>query len=149
MINEKIVKTRIVEILMENDFHVIAQEVKEGFDKPAAFVNVFPASVSLLTFDLEQVTDQVEIKYIGETETVEECVDVAEKLRRIFLYHPFAVKDRKLTVQEIEFDIEENVLYCSFEVTYLQGTPVEIDADDIIKTLELGGDNHGITPSVN
>ena len=149
MINEKMVKTRIAEILMENDYPVIAQDVKEGFDKPAVFVSVYPSSVSLLTVDLEQVTDQVEIKYISRTETVEECVNAAEELRRIFLYRPFTVKDRKLTVQEIEFDIENNILYCSFEVTYMQGTPVEIDADDTIVTLEMGGESYGITPSVD
>ncbi len=149
MINEKMVKTRIAEILMENDYPVIAQDVKEGFDKPAVFVNVYPAAVSLLSVDLEQVTDQVEIKYISKTETVEECVNAAEELRRIFLYKTLCVKDRKLTVQEIEFDIENNILYCSFEVTYMQGTPVEIDADDTIETLEMGGESYGITPSVD
>ena len=65
------------------------------------------------------------------------------------MYKTLCVKDRKLTVQEIEFDIENNILYCSFEVTYMQGTPVEIDADDTIETLEMGGESYGITPSVD
>ena len=49
MITEKDIKTRIAEILTDNGFNVVASEIEEGFDKPAVFVSVFPASAKKLS----------------------------------------------------------------------------------------------------
>lgn len=138
MINEKDIQTRIAELLTEEGFNVVASETQEGFEKPAVFVNVYPTSITLENASMEQVTDSIEIKYIPAVETVEECADSAQKLRMIFMYKPFEVGDRRLTLQQIEFDIEDCVLYAYFDLQYMQETP-EYEEYDLIENIEIGG----------
>lgn len=140
MINEKDIQIRVAEILTENGFNVIASEVEEGFQKPAVFVNVYPATVTLEGTAMEHITDMVEIKYIPSVETVEECADIAQKMRNIFMYKPFDIKDRHLTIQTIEFDIEKYILYVMFELDYYQETPNVYDDYERMEELILGGD---------
>ena len=116
----------------------MASETQEGFEKPAVFVNVYPTSITLENASMEQVTDSIEIKYIPAVETVEECADSAQKLRMIFMYKPFEVGDRRLTLQQIEFDIEDCVLYAYFDLQYMQETP-EYEEYDLIENIEIGG----------
>lgn len=140
MINEKEIQTRVAELLTENGFNVVASEKEEGFQKPAVFVNVYPATVTLEGAAMEHVTDTVEIKYIPSVETVEECADIAQKMRSIFMYKPFDIKDRHLTIQEIEFDIDKYILYTMFNLDYYQETPNMYDDYDEMEELVLGGD---------
>lgn len=140
MITEKDIQTRIAEILAGTGFNVVASEVGEGFKKPAVFVSVYPASAVKLACGgaTEEITDSVEIKYISALETVEDCTDTANRLKKIFFYKTFDIFDRRLTVQEIEFEIEKNVLYVYFDITFIQ--PVESDEEyEPIEILELGG----------
>lgn len=140
MINEKEIQTRVAELLTENGSNVVASEKEEGFQKPAVFVNVYPATVTLEGAAMEHVTDTVEIKYIPSVETVEECADVAQKMRSIFMYKPFDIKDRHLTIQEIEFDIDKYILYTMFNLDYYQETPNVYEEYDEMEELVLGGD---------
>ncbi len=140
MINEKEIQTRVAELLTENGFNVVASEKEEGFQKPAVFVNVYPATVTLEGTAMEHVTDTVEIKYIPSVETVEECADIAQKMRGIFMYKPFDIKDRHLTIQEIEFDIDKYILYTMFNLDYYQETPNVYEEYDEMEELVLGGD---------
>lgn len=122
MITEKDIQSRVGEILTENGFDVVANEVNEGFAKPAVFVTVYPSSTKLLSCGgaTEEVTDSVEIQYIPAVETIEDCIETADKIKRIFLYSPFNIQDRHLTIAEIEFDIEKTVLYVYFEISFIQ-----------------------------
>ena len=85
MITEKDIQTRIAEVLTEAGFNVVVSEVDEGFQKPAVFVSVYPASAELMTHGMavEQVTDSVELKYISAVETVKDCVEVTRKFKAI------------------------------------------------------------------
>lgn len=140
MINETEIQTRIAEMLTENGFNVVASEQEEGFQKPAVFVNVYPATVTLEGAAMEHVTDTVEIKYIPSVETVEECAEIAQEMRGIFMYKPFDIKDRHLTIQEIEFDIDKYILYTMFDLDYYQETPNVYEDYDEMEELILGGD---------
>lgn len=140
MITEKDIKARIGEILTENDFNVVASEVDEGFDKPAVFVAVYPASAKLLLCGgaTEEVTDSVEIKYISAVETVEDCVDTANRIKRLFLYKPFDIADRHLTIQEIEFEVEKTVLYVYFDLSFIQAVDTDEEYDQM-ENLQMEG----------
>ena len=140
MINEKEIQTRVAKLLTENGFNVVASEKEEGFQKPTVFVNVYPATVTLEGAAMEHVTDTVEIKYIPSVETVEECADIAQKMRGIFMYKPFDIKDRHLTIQSIEFDIEKYILYTMFDLDYYQETPSVYEEYEEMGNLVLGGD---------
>ena len=137
-ISEKDIQTQICTILTQNGFSVIASEAQEGFTKPACFVNVYPSSVSLLNGYMEQMSDTVEIKYIPLVETVEHCAEIAQRMKNIFLYKPFDVKNRHLTIQEMEFDIENQILYTYFNLEYMQETP-DTEEYEEISELQIGG----------
>lgn len=151
MITEKDIKKRIAEVLEGDGFNVVAQEVDEGFRKPAVFVNVFPASAELMTHGIatEQITDSVEIKYISSLETAEDCIDASHGIKKLFLYQPFDIQDRHLTVQRIEFELEREsssgiVLYAYFDLTFIQ--LIETDEHyETMETLQLGGKIDGVT----
>ena len=140
MIKEKDIQTRIAEILTENEFNVVASEVEEGFEKPAVFVSVFPAGAKLLTCGggTEEVTDSVEIKYISAAETVEDCIQVADKMKRLFLYQTFDIADRHLTIQEIEFEVEKTVLYVYFDLSFIQRVDTDSEYEEMAD-LQIGG----------
>lgn len=133
MITEKDIQTRIAEILSENGFHVVASEAAEGFKKPAVFISVFPSRAALLPCGgaSEEITDSVQLTYISSLETAEDCVNAANKIKKIFLYHPFEIQDRRLTIQEIEFDIDKPSLFVYFDITFIQSVDRIEDYDEM------------------
>ena len=141
MITEKDIQTRLAEILSDAGFNVVASEVKEGFSKPAVFISVLPSSATLQTCGgaTEEVTDSVEIKYISALETDEDCIDVSRKFKELFLYKPFDIADRHITIQTIEFDIENSVLYVYFDIEFTQAVDRGTEYDDMSELILTGG----------
>lgn len=141
MITEKDIQSRLVEILSDAGFNVVASEVKEGFSKPAVFISVVPSSATLQACGgaTEEVTDSVEIKYISALETDEDCIDAAWRFKKLFLYQPFDIADRHITIQTIEFDIENSVLYVYFDIEFTQAVDRGIEYDDMSELILTGG----------
>lgn len=141
MITEKDIQTRLAEILSDAGFNVVASEVKEGFSKPAVFISVLPSSATLQTCGgaTEEVTDSVEIKYISALETDEDCIDAAWRFKKLLLYQPFDIADRNITIQTIEFDIENSVLYVYFDIEFTQAVDRGIEYDDMSELILTGG----------
>ena len=141
MITEKDIQSRLSEILSDAGFNVVASEVKEGFSKPAVFISVVPSSATLQTCGgaTEEVTDSVEIKYISALETNEDCIDAAQRFKELFLYQPFDIADRHITIQTVEFDIENSVLYVYFDIEFTQAVDRGIEYDDMSELILTGG----------
>ena len=141
MITEKYIQSRLAEILSDAGFNVVASEVKEGFSKPAVFISVVPSSATLQTCGgaTEEVTDSVEIKYISALETDEDCIDAARRFKELFLYQPFDIADRHITIQTIEFDVENSVLYVYFDIEFTQAVDRGIEYDDMSELILTGG----------
>ena len=135
MITIKDIQTAVSKLLTKNKFSVIASEVKEGFQKPACFIEVFPVSVSTENKFYELVTLGIEISYHPLMETKEELILNAEKLKNIFLYTPIKVKDRFLSVNEITFDSDKSALTAYFELEFLQETNTKTVSMPKMKTL--------------
>ena len=135
MITIKDIQTAVSKLLTKNKYSVIASEVKEGFQKPACFIEVFPVSVSTENKFYELVTLGIEISYHPLMETKEELILNAEKLKNIFLYTPIKVKDRFLSVNEINFDSDKSVLVAYFELEFLQETNTKTVSMPKMKTL--------------
>ena len=125
MIEIKDIQTAVAKLLKKNGYTVIASEVKEGFSKPACFIEVMPVSVSVQNQFSELITDSVEISYFPVIETKEELIETAENFKKIFLYTPIKVDDRYLSVNEISFDTDKSALLVYFELEFLQETEVE------------------------
>ena len=141
MITEKDIQSGLAEILSDAGFNVVASEVKEGFSKPAVFISVLPSSATLQTCGgaTEEVTDSVEIKYISALETDEDCIDAAWRFKELFLYQPFDIADRHITIQTIEFDIENSVLYVYFDIEFTQAVDRGVEYDDMSELILTGG----------
>lgn len=141
MITEKDIQSGLAEILSDAGFNVVASEVKEGFSKPAIFISVLPSSATLQTCGgaTEEVTDSVEIKYISALETDEDCIDAAWRFKKLFLYQPFDIADRHITIQTIEFDIENSVLYVYFDIEFTQAVDRGTEYDDMSELILTGG----------
>ena len=135
MITIKDIQTAVSKLLTKNKYSVIASEVKEGFQKPACFIDVFPVSVAAENKFYELVTLGIEISYHPLMETKEELIVNAEKLKNIFLYTPIKVKDRFLSVNEITFDSDKSALTAYFELEFLQETNTKTVSLPKIKTL--------------
>ena len=135
MITIKDIQTAVSKLLTKNKYSVIASEVKEGFQKPACFIGVFPVSVAAENKFYELVTLGIEITYHPLMETKEELILNAEKLKNIFLYTPIKVKDRFLSVNEIAFDSDKSVLIAYFELEFLQKTNTKTVSLPKMKTL--------------
>lgn len=119
-------------------FNVIATEVKEGFHKPAVFVNVYPSTVTLAGADLEDVTDTIDVQYIPAEETTQNCAEAAVKIRDCFMYRTLDVKNRHFTVESMETDIDDHILNVYFDVNYTQETPNGEEYENM-EELRLGG----------
>ena len=135
MITIKDIQTAVSKLLTKNKYSVIASEVKEGFQKPACFIEVFPVSVAAENKFYELVTLGIEISYHPLMETKEELILNAEKLKHIFLYTPIKVKDRFLSVNEITFDSDKSALTAYFELEFLQETNTKTVSMPKMKTL--------------
>ena len=120
------IQAAVAKALSDNGFNVIANEVKEGFSKPACFVDVLPVQAELQNQFEELITDSIEISYFPNIETREELVRASEEFKNIFLYHSLPVKDRFLSINSITFDAENNTLVAQFDIEFLQ----ETNADD-------------------
>lgn len=135
MITIKDIQTAVSKLLTKNKYSVIASEVKEGFQKPTCFIEVFPVSVAAENKFYELVTLGIEISYHPSMETKEELIVNAEKLKNIFLYTPIKVKDRFLSVNEITFDSDKSILTAYFEFEFLQETNTKTVSLPKMKTL--------------
>ena len=151
MIEIKDIEEAVAKKLISNDFSVIAQEVKEGFPKPACFIEVLPVGVEVQNQFSELVTLSVEITYIPEIETKEELIETAEKLKQIFLYSSLQIKDRFLSLNEISFDIDKSSLITYFELEFVQETVTK--TEDLPKMENLHErvvkDNSGTSENTN
>ena len=135
MITIKDIQTAVSKLLKKNKYSVIAAEVKEGFSKPACFIEVLPVGIEVQNKFSELVTVSIEISYFPLCETKEELITNSEKLKNIFLYTPIKVKDRFLSVNEITFDSDKSVLTAYFELEFLQETKQNTTRLPKMKTL--------------
>ncbi len=151
MITIKDIQTAVSKLLTKNKYSVIASEVKEGFQNPACFIEVFPVSVAAENKFYELVTLGIEISYHPSMETKEELIVNAEKLKNIFLYTPIKVKDRFLSVNEITFDSDKSVLIAYFELEFLQETNTKTASMPKMRELQerVVADSHGTSENFN
>ena len=145
------IQTSVGKVLQANNYTVIASEVKDGFPKPACFIEVMPASVAVENKYSELVTVSVEITYHPEIETKEELIQTAEAFKNIFLYTPIKVKDRFLSVNELIFDTDKSALVTNFELEFYQETKQETEEFPKMEKLNerVVTENRGTSEDIN
>ena len=128
MITIQDIQTAVTKRLKDNGYMVFASEVREGFQKPACFVDVLPVSVELQNAYSELITDSVTISYYPLEETREEIIRASEDMKTIFLYSSLPVSDRFLNINEIIFDNDKSALIVQFDIEFLQETGMETES---------------------
>ena len=116
------IESAVAERLQSVGHTVTATEVEEGFDKPTFFIDIFQNSVKKENSFMELVNVGVELKYIHNKPTREVLVNTADALTVLFTQTALKVKDRFLSVYEITFDTENNVLFAYFELEFMRET---------------------------
>lgn len=139
MINLLDIKKAVADMIQRAGGNVIANEVAEGFKKPAYFISPFPASVELQNEYLEDDSITIQIRYHPKKETEEECILVAQRLKKLFFGNQIQVKDREITVQNMDFETENKVLYVSFTLDFCQETDITPEEYQEMKILQIGG----------
>lgn len=118
-INENDIRKSVVKLLTDAGFNVVAPEVKEGFKKPAVFVDAWPHEFERLCAGMVQETSDVRIEYYPKQETEADCAAALVKMKKLFL-KPLEVADRKLTIESWSADITGCVAECEFSLSYMQ-----------------------------
>ena len=138
MINELDIQAAVNKKLSDAGFNVISPETEEGFKKPAVFTAVYPAEIERLNYDMENVTDTIEILRIPKTETLIDASEAAQRIRRLMFYEPLCVGDRKLTISKMRSEIDDYILHVYFDVEFMNETPTD-EEYETIEHLETEG----------
>ena len=152
MITIKEIKTEIVSVLENEGYSVIATEIKEGFQKPAVFVDVFKTGSEVQSKYMKFISVGVEMLYVPAVETHEHLIEVADAMELLLANRELEVGDRVLHIDDVACENEGNNLAISFEIEFYQETnPADADIDDgemdIIESLEVRID--GLTTNKN
>lgn len=122
------IKKAVVEAIkgMFSAHKVYAAEVKEGFQKPAFFVEVIPVSIQNRIY-YKVISLTVNIRYFPEEETYQEIINVAEGLSELF-GKTLSVNERVLTIEGAENETTDEdgnkYLQFSFDLKYQAGAEV-------------------------
>ena len=81
--------TKAIHNLFGDDYAVYTAYTEQGFSEPCFIVEMFPLNVQSTNSFLDDETQTVRIRYVPKDISQDEFIDVAEKLRGLFLTgHP-------------------------------------------------------------
>ncbi len=131
----------VVMMLEGNGLMVYPWNQQDGFEKPAAFVNVFPSKFHLENKFTETVTASVVIEVVSKTETWEEQVATSQRLKDLFFGKTINIDGRHPTIYDLEFEPEKSSLFCTFSIEFTQKTDYDpnVGYSDVMENLGIGG----------
>lgn len=115
MISMKDVKDAVA-LKLSEDFQeniVYDEQVKQGFESPAFFVQLIPINTTRSSFFTKNPTLVVDIHFFPEKECNDELYDMQDKLENSFITG-IQVKDRFINIQKTEYEIVDFVLHTNF-----------------------------------
>jgi len=147
------IETAITERLQSAGHTVTAAEVDEGFEKPTFFVNIFQNSAAAENPFMELVNVGVELTYHHDKPTRETLVKAADELTVLLTRTALKVDDRYLSVFEVTFDTENDVLYAYFELEFMRETSRLVQEYEKMQNIEIkvqiGVKANGTTPNTD
>ena len=130
------IKTAIAERIKSIGGVVIASEVKEGFAKPAYFIDILPSDIETQNIFYELATVNVEIRYIPLLETSEACIIVSQTLKAMFT-EPLKVGDRYLNAEGLTFEMDASALILNFNITFMQNTDATLPEYEKMQDIQI------------
>ena len=131
------IETAVAERLQSAGHTVTAAEVEEGFTKPTFFIDIFQNSATRQNPHMELVNVGIELKYFHDAPTREVLVNMSDALTALFTQTALNVRDRFLSVYEITFDTENNVLYAYFELEFMREPAALIPEYEKMQHMEI------------
>lgn len=129
-----------VKNILENKFsgcNVYADEVQEGFNLPAFFVELIPATHNVSTnFNSNDLT--ITITYLPETYTAEDNANVADEIKAAFGMF-FKVGTRALKIDDISFHKtgeNKEILQVDISIKYFDGLE-KTETEDVMNELHI------------
>lgn len=131
------IKKTINTILKENFPEVKrnANEVNEGFSKPAFFTQLIPISLSYETVNFMSVKLMIVINYYTPVSIELDNLKMAMDLKKAFGM-TLKVKDRYLLLENLTTDNPDGILQYKFDLNYYQDVE-KLDNHEIMKELYM------------
>lgn len=101
---------------IKEEAYIYVEEVKDGLKRPAFFIEVLPVKTDNYLNHLSKLI-LVEIMYLCKDKTMKENLEMANMLENIFNLS-MTVKDRRLTVNTLNYEIVNDILRCSFTLEF-------------------------------
>ncbi|AKA68548.1 phage tail terminator family protein [Clostridium scatologenes] len=121
------------------EIKVYDEQVKQGFDAPAFFIQLIPINMTRANFFTENPTLMIDIQYFPQEESNDELYDINEKLEKSFKPFFIQVKDRILNIIKVEYELFDFVLHFQINLDYLVSIREEVE----------GTENHKLMQKIN
>lgn len=118
------------------DVKLFANEVEEGFSKPAFFTQLIPISLNYDTINFMSAKLMIVVNYYTPVAIEIDNLKVANKLRKAFGMS-LKVCNRYLILRNITTDNADGILQFKFDLNYFQDTDMNKDTYEIMRKLYL------------
>ncbi|APM40547.1 phage tail terminator family protein [Clostridium kluyveri] len=108
---------------------VYDEQVRQGFEAPAFFVQLIPINTTRSSFFTKNPTLVVDIHFFPREECNDELYDMQDKLENSFIIG-IQVKDRFINIQKTEYEIVDFVLHFQINLDYLVSIRDVINKDN-------------------
>lgn len=131
-------KRAINDVLKTNfpDHERYADEIKEGFERPCFFVQLFPITFDYDTTNYASNKLMIVINYFSEKQTQLENLKMHDALKEAF-GKSLKVNGRYLHLQHIRSDEADGVLQFKFDLNYLAGIEKDLAGYETMTELIL------------
>ncbi|APH19183.1 phage tail terminator family protein [Clostridium botulinum] len=129
---KKIINSKLSDI---ENVKVYGNEVKEGFERPSFFVQLFMENNDLFSYSVTENFIIVEIVYFSKENTQLDNLKMYEKLKKSFS-SPLESDNRKILPQKIRADFND-VLSFKFNLNFYDDAYIEKEKLEPIDNIEL------------
>ncbi|ACQ51878.1 hypothetical protein AGE29_06675 [Clostridium botulinum] len=129
---KKVINSKLSDI---EDVKVYGNEVKEGFERPSFFVQLFMENNDLFSYSVTENFIIVEIVYFSKENTQLDNLKMYEKLKKSFS-SPLELDNRKILPQKIRADFND-VLSFKFNLNFYDDAYIEKEKLEPIDNIEL------------
>ncbi len=121
------------------DVNIPATDIKEGFDRPAFFVELPMRKTFALSEDIKERKISIRIYYFPTDwrRYQDEVLEVTEVIESLLLNKPLVVGNQLLNVTEVDSDVSDGILQCNFDIEFVEIFEETNDEGYMIETLDL------------
>lgn len=132
------IKLAINAVLKDNfpDCKRYADEIKEGFDRPCFFVQIFPVMFNYDTVNFSSNKLMIVLNYFSRDGTDLENLKMYDELKKAF-GTTITAQGRHLALQDIRTDTADGVLQFKFDLDFFDGITKDEEIHELMRELEL------------